>query len=67
MEHGGRPQERLRQEQSIFRDRLQGAQEIYYPGRPHGLTATHQDEIDADLLEFLKSVQTVHRAGFKDV
>jgi non-heme chloroperoxidase len=27
---------------------IKGAQEIYYPGRPHGLTATHQDEVDAD-------------------
>jgi hypothetical protein len=52
MEHGWRPQERIRQHQSIFRDRLQGAQEIHHPGRPHGPTATHQYEIDADLLEF---------------
>lgn len=26
-----------------------------YPGAPHGLTATHQDELTKDLLEFLKS------------
>ncbi len=31
---------------------IKGAQEIYYPGRPHGLTATHQDEVNADLLKF---------------
>ena len=36
---------------------VKGAKEIYYPGRPHGLTATHQDEVNADLLTFLKSVQ----------
>jgi non-heme chloroperoxidase len=30
------------------------AQEIYYPGAPHGLTATHQDRVNADLLAFLK-------------
>ena len=36
---------------------IKGAQEIYYPSRPHGLTATHQDEVNADLLKFLKSVQ----------
>ena len=36
---------------------IKGAQEIYYPGRPHGLTATHQDEVNTDLLKFLKSVQ----------
>ena len=36
---------------------IKGAKEIYYPGRPHGLTATHQDEVNADLLKFLNSVQ----------
>jgi len=36
---------------------ISGAKEIYYPGRPHGLTATHQDEVNADLLKFLNSVQ----------
>jgi len=36
---------------------IRGAKEIYYPGRPHGLTATHQDEVNADLLKFLNSVQ----------
>jgi non-heme chloroperoxidase len=29
--------------------------DIYYPGAPHGLTATHQDQINADLLAFLRS------------
>jgi non-heme chloroperoxidase len=42
---------------------IKGAQEIYYPGRPHGLTATHQDEINADLLKFLKSVQKARKAA----
>jgi non-heme chloroperoxidase len=28
--------------------------EIYYPGAPHGLTATHQDQINTDLLAFVK-------------
>jgi len=32
---------------------IKGAKEIYYPGAPHGLTATHQDKVNADLLEFL--------------
>jgi non-heme chloroperoxidase len=27
---------------------IKGAKEIYYPGRPHGLTATHQDEVNAE-------------------
>ena len=34
---------------------IKGAQEIYYPGAPHGLTATHQDRVNADLLAFIKS------------
>ena len=33
---------------------LNGAKEIYYPGAPHGITATHQDQVNADLLEFLR-------------
>jgi len=34
---------------------IKGAKEIYYPGAPHGLTATHQDRFNADLLAFLRS------------
>jgi non-heme chloroperoxidase len=26
-----------------------------YPGPPHGLTATHKDQVNVDLLEFLKA------------
>jgi non-heme chloroperoxidase len=33
---------------------IMGATEIYYPGAPHGITATHQDQINADLLTFIK-------------
>jgi non-heme chloroperoxidase len=33
---------------------IKGAREIYYPGAPHGLTATLQDQVNADLLVFLK-------------
>jgi len=32
---------------------VKGAKEIYYPGAPHGITATHQDQINADLLTFI--------------
>ncbi|MBB3181581.1 non-heme chloroperoxidase [Variovorax sp. Sphag1AA] len=32
---------------------VKGAKEIYYPGAPHGLTATMQDRVNADLLAFL--------------
>ena len=35
---------------------IRGAKEIYYPGAPHGLTATHQDQVNADLLAFIKGV-----------
>ena len=34
---------------------IEGAKAIYYPGLPHGMTATHQDRINADLLTFLRS------------
>lgn len=34
---------------------IKGAQEIYYPGAPHGLTATHQDQVNLELLKFLRS------------
>ena len=42
---------------------IKGAQEIYYPGRPHGLTATHQDEVNSDLLKFLRLVHQGRRAA----
>ena len=34
---------------------LKDAREIYYPGAPHGLTATLQDQVNADLLAFIRS------------
>lgn len=34
---------------------IKGAREIYYPGAPHGITATHQAQVNADLLAFIKS------------
>ena len=34
---------------------IKGAKEIYYPGAPHGLTATHADQVNAELLAFLRS------------
>jgi non-heme chloroperoxidase len=42
---------------------IRGVREVYYPGRPHGLTATHQDEVNADLLKFLRSVQKGRKAA----
>jgi non-heme chloroperoxidase len=40
---------------------IKGAQETYYPGLPHGLTATHADRVNTDLLTFLKSVQKTRK------
>jgi len=34
---------------------IKGATDIYYPGAPHGITATHQDQINNALLAFLKA------------
>jgi non-heme chloroperoxidase len=34
---------------------IKGAKDIYYPGAPHGITATHQDQVNAELLAFLQS------------
>jgi non-heme chloroperoxidase len=33
---------------------IKGAKDIYFPGAPHGITATHQDQINAELLAFIK-------------
>jgi len=32
---------------------IKRATEIYYPGAPHGITATHQEKVNAELLAFL--------------
>jgi non-heme chloroperoxidase len=34
---------------------IKGAKEAYYPGAPHGITATHQNQVNAELLAFLKA------------
>ena len=36
---------------------INGAAEIYYPGLPHGLTATHPDLVNRDLLAFCQQGQ----------
>ncbi len=33
---------------------IKGAKDIYYPGAPHGLTATHQGQVNEELLAFLR-------------
>jgi non-heme chloroperoxidase len=40
---------------------IKGSTEIYYPGLPHGLTATHADLVNRDLLAFCQ--QTKQKAG----
>lgn len=40
---------------------IKGAKEIYYPGAPHGLTATHQDQVNKDLLSFLREQEAALR------
>ncbi len=34
---------------------IRDAREIYYPGAPHGITATHHERVNADLLAFIKA------------
>jgi non-heme chloroperoxidase len=35
---------------------VNGSKLIVYPGAPHGLTDTHKDKLNADLLEFIKGI-----------
>jgi non-heme chloroperoxidase len=34
---------------------IRNVKDVYYSAAPHGLTATHQDQINGDLLSFLQS------------
>jgi non-heme chloroperoxidase len=34
---------------------IKNAKDIYYPDAPHGITATHQGQVNADLLAFLQN------------
>jgi non-heme chloroperoxidase len=45
---------------------IANATEIYYPGAPHGLTDTHADQFNADLLAFLQSPETAGSAGARE-
>jgi non-heme chloroperoxidase len=45
---------------------IANATEIYYPGAPHGLTDTHADQFNADLLAFLQSGETADSGGVRD-
>ena len=42
---------------------IKGARELFYPGAPHGLTATIPNQVNADLLKFVKSVQQTRKAA----
>ncbi len=42
---------------------IKGVVEIYYPGLPHGLTATHADLVNRDLLAFCQQGQTEGRVN----
>ena len=42
---------------------IKRAKEIFYAGLPHGLTATNADQVNADLLNFFKSVQETRKAA----
>ena len=35
--------------------RIKGARLKVYPGAPHGITDTHKEQLNADLLEFLRT------------
>jgi len=45
---------------------IANATEIYYPGAPHGLTDTHADQFNADLLAFLQSAGTHSSADVRE-
>jgi non-heme chloroperoxidase len=34
---------------------IKGAKDVYYPGAPHGITSTHQDQVNQELLAFIKA------------
>jgi non-heme chloroperoxidase len=46
---------------------IKGAKDIYYPGAPHGITATHQDQVNAELLAFLQGSPETSRRGGREM
>jgi non-heme chloroperoxidase len=40
---------------------IEGARDVYYPGAPHGITITHQDQVNAELLAFIESADSVRK------
>jgi len=37
-----------------------GAKAVYFPGAPHGLTTTNQDQVNTELLEFMRTAPATH-------
>ena len=33
---------------------IKGAKDVYYPGAPHGITSTHQGQVNEELVAFLR-------------
>jgi non-heme chloroperoxidase len=42
---------------------IKGSQELYHPGAPHGITATHAGWVNSHLLEFLQQDQRARKAA----
>ena len=42
---------------------IKGAKSIFYAGRPHGLFSAYAEQVNADLLGFVKSTQRVRKAA----
>lgn len=42
---------------------VKGAKSVFYPGRPHGLFSTYADQVNADLLKFVNSVEEARKAA----
>jgi non-heme chloroperoxidase len=40
---------------------VKGARSVFFPGAPHAITETHQDEVNAELLKFLRSLSGAPR------
>lgn len=51
----GRERQRFKDSARKSAQLISGAKKVYYPGAPHGLMNTHQDQFNADLLAFLNS------------
>src|SRR5690606_21514182 len=46
---------------------IRGAKDVYYPGAPHGITSTHQDQVNRELIAFLRGTDGASREGAPQV